>query len=337
MASAQVDLSKGYVGLTRDQFRRLTKEELISLAGVEDIELARDIRKPAIVAYLTRELKLEELWSEQQEQAKLQSEKEGREAVYAHSERLVRLEVEKLAITSGRHGGNRGSDFDLGRARRFMPVFEEDAVDVFFEMFEKVAKESEWPEEKWPLLVQSVMTGKAQRAVAALDCRLGLEYDPLKKAVLEAYGSVPEAYRLRFRELRRLPGETHLDFWRNQEIAMDRWLNSWEAFDYSEIRALVLLEQFKASVSREVEIYLNERAVKSPREAAELADNYEVIHGKKSTSEVGRRRPVDSFGGEPQSRRPMGDGSRPPQSFDRGPSRPERFIDQRGRSAPSLG
>ena len=58
MASAQVDLSEGCVGLTRDQFRRLTKEQLISLAGVEDIELAKDIRKPAIVAYLTRELNL---------------------------------------------------------------------------------------------------------------------------------------------------------------------------------------------------------------------------------------------------------------------------------------
>ena len=58
-------------------------------------------------------------------------------------ERLVRLEVEKLAFTSGRHAENRGSGFDLGRARRIMPVFEEDAVDILFEMFEKVAKESE--------------------------------------------------------------------------------------------------------------------------------------------------------------------------------------------------
>ncbi|CAL8284265.1 unnamed protein product [Boreogadus saida] len=120
MASAQVDLSEGCVGLTRDQFRRLTKEQLISLAGVEDIELAKDIRKPAIVAYLTRELNLEELWLEQQGQATLQTEKEERlatlqserverEAAYAHSERLVRLEVEKLAFTSVR-----GIDLLLG-------------------------------------------------------------------------------------------------------------------------------------------------------------------------------------------------------------------------------
>ena len=52
-------------------------------------------------------------------------------------------------------------------------------------------------------------------------------------------------------------------------MAIDRWLNS---FDYSELRALILLEQFKASFFREVEIYLNGRAVKSPREVAELAE-----------------------------------------------------------------
>lgn len=60
-------------------------------------------------------------------------------------------------------------------------------------MFEKVAKESGLPEEKWPLLVQSVLRGKAQRAVAALDCRVGLEYDALRKAVWQAHCSVPEA------------------------------------------------------------------------------------------------------------------------------------------------
>ncbi len=42
-----------------------------------------------------------------------------------------------------------------------MLSFDEKAVDIFFEMFEKVAIESEWPEEKWPLLVQNVLTGKA--------------------------------------------------------------------------------------------------------------------------------------------------------------------------------
>lgn len=73
--------------------------------------------------------------------------------------------------------------------------------------------ECEWSEEKWPLLVQSVLTGKVQRAVAALDNRVGLEYDTLRKAVLEAYGSIPEAYRRQFRQLRRQQGDSYLDLW----------------------------------------------------------------------------------------------------------------------------
>ena len=50
----------------------------------------------------------------------------------------------------------------MGRARSFMPKFSEAEVDVFFEFFEKVAANLEWPENKWALLVHSVLEGKAQ-------------------------------------------------------------------------------------------------------------------------------------------------------------------------------
>ncbi len=68
-----------------------------------------------------------------------------------------------------------------------MPTYDE----LFF-MVEKVAMEVDWPEEKWPLLVQSVFTWKAKRAMAALDS-VGLEYDATK-AVLVACGSVLSTY-----------------------------------------------------------------------------------------------------------------------------------------------
>lgn len=50
-----------------------------------------------------------------------------------------------------------------------MPSFEENTFNVFFEMFDKVAIDSGWPEDKRVLIVQTALTGKAQRAVAALD------------------------------------------------------------------------------------------------------------------------------------------------------------------------
>lgn len=64
---------------------------------------------------------------------------------------------------------------------------------------------------KMLLLVQSVLTGNAQRAEAALDTRVGLVYDALRKAVLETYGTIPEEYRRQFRDLRQQQGGSSLD------------------------------------------------------------------------------------------------------------------------------
>lgn len=206
-----------------------------------------------------------------------------RERERAYQQEMARVEAEKLAI-------KKSKAFDISRARGFMPVFDEDAVDVFFEMFEKVARESDWPEEKWALLVQSVWTGKAQRAVAALDVRIGLEYEKLRKAVLNAYVSVPETYRRKFHELRRHAGESYLDLWRKQEVIFDRWINSCEAYDYKKLKNFLLLEQFKISVPKEIEVYLNVRDAISPQRAAELADKYEVAHGGRLGGGYERRR-----------------------------------------------
>lgn len=194
-------------GLTRERFRRLKKDQLITLAEEEEVELEKDMTKPAIAACLIKVLGLEEMWSEQDREKDIALQRQERELKRwdkekerelqrldkekerAHVEKLARLEVEKAAVM----GRKAEQTFDINRARSFMPLFDERAV--FFEMIEKVAMESEWPEEKWPLLVQSVLTGKAQRAVAALDSRVGLEYESLRKAALEAYDRVPEAYR----------------------------------------------------------------------------------------------------------------------------------------------
>ena len=367
MATSRVE---GFASLTREQFRRLTKEQLVAIAEAEDVELEEGMKKPAIVTHLIGVLELEGIWQEQRQRQEREAERvrelaalerqkelaalerqkelaalerqrelealerqrevekqQERTAERAHREKMAALEMDKLIARKSEKG------FDMAKARGFMPPFEEDSVDVFFEMFEKVAKESEWPEAKWPLLVQSVLRGKAQRAMAALDCRLGLDYDSLRKAVLQAYGSVPEAYRIKFRELRRQPNESHLDLWRKQEVAFDRWINANEAFNYQSLRDLILLEQFKASVSKEIETHLNEREVESPQQAAELADNYEVTHS--------RRRPREEKVGESQQRgfgggvswRPHGADHSVPPRHERPLSRPPGRFQPSGRGS----
>merc|ERR1711895_335309 len=168
--------------------------------------------------------------------------------------------------------------FDLRNAERSVPRFDEASVDVFFDAFENVATELEWPRERWALLVQRALTGQAQQAYAALDHAAARNYDTLKDAVLAAYGSVPDEHRKKFRTHQRGTGESYLEVYRFQKTLMTRWLTAIQAKTVEEVKEAVLLEQFCRVLPRELELYVAERAPKTAKEAAELADSWEVIH-----------------------------------------------------------
>merc|ERR1712131_504109 len=166
----------------------------------------------------------------------------------------------------------------LGHAERSVPRFDEESVDVFFDAFENVATELEWPRERWVLLVQRALTGRAQQAYAALDHAAARDYDTLKDAVLAAYGSVPDEHRKKFRAHQRGVGESHLEVYRLLKTLMTRWLTAIQANTGEEVKEAFLLEQFCRGLPRELELYVAERAPKTAKEAAELADSWEVIH-----------------------------------------------------------
>ncbi|KAJ8333535.1 hypothetical protein SKAU_G00415430 [Synaphobranchus kaupii] len=268
----------------RRQFRHLTKEQLEGLAEEHEVTEPDNTKKPALIKLLMAELELEDIWAGEEKREAREAEQTEREAERSSRIQLAKLEVERAKAV---HGPALTSRFDVSQARHFMPKFREEDADTFFEAFEIVAREMEWPDTKWALLVQSSLAGKAQVAFAALDPRVGLNYEELKKAVLAAYGGVPESYRQRFRNLKRRNGESYLDVGRRLSIAFDRWLAAGKVFDYSELRELMLVEQFKNSVPREVEVYLSERQVNKLVEASQMADAFEVIHAEPS----GKSRP----------------------------------------------
>ncbi|KAJ8374428.1 hypothetical protein SKAU_G00050080 [Synaphobranchus kaupii] len=275
----------------RRQFRHLTKEQLEGLAEEHEVTVPDNTKKPALIKLLMAELELEDIWAGEEKREAREAEQAEREAEQAEreAERSSRIQLAKLEVERAKavHGPAPTSRFDVSQARHFMPKFREEDADTFFEAFEIVAREMEWPDSKWALLVQSSLAGKAQVAFAALDPRVGLNYEELKKAVLAAYGGVPESYRQRFRNLKRRNGESYLDVGRRLSIAFDRWLAAGKVFDYSELRELMLVEQFKNSVPRKVEVYLSERQVNKLVEASQMADAFEVIHAEPS----GKSRP----------------------------------------------
>lgn len=96
--------------------------------------------------------------------------------------------------------------------------------------------------------------------------------------MLRAYELVPEAYRQQFRTDRVQPGQIYLNFARQQDTAFDKWLRASKVHDFKELRELMVLEQFKQSLPKVMQTYLNDLDVKSVAKAAEDADNYVLIH-----------------------------------------------------------
>ena len=72
-----------------------------------------------------------------------------------------------------------------------------------FKYFKKLLYLAKWPESSWALLLQSSMKGKAQEAFAALPASEIGDYQKVKKTILLKYSLLSEAYRQKYRELKK--------------------------------------------------------------------------------------------------------------------------------------
>ena len=171
------------------------------------------------------------------------------------------------------------NNFDLTKLIRLVPAFNEEDVDKYFQHFEKIASNLEWPIEAWPTLLQTVLKGKAQETYASLSITDSANYDTVKMAILRSYEMVPEAYRQRFRDYRMGENQTYVEFFRQKETYLDRWVEAKGiGTDYNKLRQLVLIEEFKWCVHDNVKTFLNERQVDTGYEIATLADEYTLTH-----------------------------------------------------------
>ena len=205
----------------------------------------------------------------------------------------ISLEREKLSLLrEGRLsredmqalGGERVSahsrvpHFDLVGNLKLVPKFNEKDPETFFSLFERVADARGWPGADRTVMLQCVLTGKAQEAYSALSVTDSVNYKSVKEAVLKVYEMVPEAYRQRFREGRKEDKQSYLEFARELVITFNRWRTASSVGNFEELCDLVLLEQFKSSVPCPIATYITEQQSKTVGEAAALADQYALTH-----------------------------------------------------------
>ncbi|XP_072175144.1 uncharacterized protein [Diadema setosum] len=167
-----------------------------------------------------------------------------------------------------------------------MAKFHEKDLDSFFFTFERIAMRLEWPKDQWALLVQQVLTGKAQAVFSSLSCEHAFDYEKMKDAILQSYEQVPEAYRQQFCNMRRSEGETHNELARRKEVAFDRWIRSLKVdLTYEALREM-LLEECKRGMAVDVRTYVDDSKESTVKSAAMVADTYELTNKGKRSSPV---------------------------------------------------
>ncbi len=232
---------------------------------------------------------------------------EAKAAAESHAKRELRLEIRRLEIEAETQiklrelelnaarnapvppvqpaqnaapptdSGSSGRTFDVSKHISLVPQFREAVVDSYFNAFERIASALQWSRDVWSLLLQCRLTGKAQEVCAALSLEDSLDYDVVKAAILRAYELVPEAYRQHFRNHRKNPGQTFVEFAREKCVLFDKWCTSNKVSDFQALRELILLEEFKSCIPDRIVVYLNEQKVTSLSQASVCADEFTLL------------------------------------------------------------
>ena len=97
--------------------------------------------------------------------------------------------------------------------------------------------------------------------------------------ILKAYELVPEAYRQKFRNSKKTEKQTYVEFGREKEMLFDRWCLAKEINqDYTQLRQLMLIEEFKNCLPTDIKTYVDEQKAGNLHQAATLADDYALTH-----------------------------------------------------------
>ena len=251
--------------LSGDALEYISKEEKSEALMIKEMELEHQ-----------REMRLRELeYEREQEREKREHEKE----LKLRELEIMAAEKEKDRVMKVKLERSKLEHFDASKYVKFVPPSIEKDVDKYFLLFEKLAKDLNWPLDKNTILLQSALKGKASETYTALSPEQTSDYQFVKESILKAYQLIPEAYRQKFRNYKKEGDKTHVEFGREKERLLDRWCASEEIRkDYERLRQMVLLEEFKNCVHPAIKNYITEQKASTLSKAAEMADEYFLSH-----------------------------------------------------------
>ena len=243
--------------LNDDALEYISKDEKSEALRIREMELEHEKEmRLRELEYEREKLEFEkdqEIKRREQEREKLAFEKEQEREKREREKELKLRELEIMAAEKEKDRvmkikleQSKLEHFDASKYVKFVPPFIEKDVDKYFLLFEKVAIDLNWALDKYTMLLQSALKGKASETYTALSPEQTSDNQFVKESILKAYQLIPEAYRQKFRNYMKESDKTHVEFGREKERLLDRWCASEEIKkEYERLRQMVLLEQFK--------------------------------------------------------------------------------------------
>ena len=251
----------------------LRKLELEQLRLEQDFKLKEELER----------LKLEQDFKLKEMQAQKEIELAKSEAHFREGEAAVK-QAQAQAIARGQThvpyspAHEYMPSFNVTANVKLVPPFQEKDLDAYFSTFEHVALTCEWPRDKWTILLSTTLKGKAQVCYANLEPEAKQNYESVKIAILQTYELVPEKHRQNFRNQKRSGNQTWVEYCKDKERLFEKWTRSRNIGTMSEMKNLILLEEFRNQVPREIRVHLDDLDIQDVQKAAKRADDYAITH-----------------------------------------------------------
>ena len=161
---------------------------------------------------------------------------------------------------------------------KMAPYQETEDIQDFIEAFEGVMKIQKVNKSQWMLRLTPLLSGKAR--TVCTDLGATMDYDGVKKAILEHYNVNAERCRRKFRDHTWTKDQDPTEWISKGMKLMKRWLTPEQGAD--QMVEKIAVEQFLNGLPQEMRIWVTSQNPGTPSRVAELMESYETAHSRGS-------------------------------------------------------
>jgi len=181
------------------------------------------------------------------------------------------MEVMRQLVEETRREALEARGSGAGTVPKLAKLTESDDVEAYLTTFERTMTAYRVEQNRWSYMLAPQLTGKAQKAFSAMAVDQAGDYNALKEAILLRYDITEEAYRQRFRAVKK-GDETNRELATRTMDLLQKWTK--ECTSKQEVLEFVAVEQLLNVMPEDIRVWVRERKPKTAAEAGELADDY---------------------------------------------------------------